>query len=216
MLTAMDTVPCHHSRVMKHLPAWRQFADTQVQKSFDNLESPLSTDSVTIFGLRPPELCFVSHQIKYSRWFERDGTRSYNMVRQINYCNAHLHLTDLTLSIWLDATALRVRLKSTAVEELMKYLIEAPSEDFGDYTGEAKRAMQALFETIQVAVDYVIRGHAPPHQNTDVLTAIFTNFVVKPNSPYLPVPWMNSVRTVNTTKSSHPYHLEYGVICGRI
>ena len=86
----------------------------------------------------------------------------------------------------------------------MNYQIEAPSEAFGDDTGDAKHAMQALFETIQVAVDYVIRGRAPndhsPHQNTDVLTAIFTNFVVKADSPHLSVPWMNSVRPVNTTK----------------
>lgn len=58
-LTAVNTCASHHVRMLKDFPAWRQFTPSQLKKIEDDLESPLSTDLVTVFGVRPPELRFV-------------------------------------------------------------------------------------------------------------------------------------------------------------
>ena len=58
-LAAVDTLPCHHVREMKDTssppqniyPKWRRFTANQVRKAEDDLQSPLSSDGVTLFSI---------------------------------------------------------------------------------------------------------------------------------------------------------------------
>ncbi len=54
-----------------HPNLWRQFTQSEEMLLKDILFSPISVDGTTIFGVRPPELCFIRKQRDYFRWFHR-------------------------------------------------------------------------------------------------------------------------------------------------
>jgi hypothetical protein len=64
-LTPLNCLPSHIIREEIELPTWRWFFHTQVQVAYDDLQSPVSTSTVTTFGVRPPELMFAARQQDY-------------------------------------------------------------------------------------------------------------------------------------------------------
>jgi len=67
------TIPSHIARQgIPSLPAWRRHTPTQLILLRNQIISPLTMDSVTIFGVRPPELRFIRDQSNYFRWFVRE------------------------------------------------------------------------------------------------------------------------------------------------
>jgi len=91
------------------------------QKAVDDLQSPYTMDSVTLFGMRPPELRFVMNQALCAKWFKRVPFAG-NLTKQIETCNKNLHLTRLELSSWIDATTATVRVRKLAVPLVIAHL----------------------------------------------------------------------------------------------
>jgi hypothetical protein len=63
-ITDIDThavIPSHAARTNKsRWPHWRRFKESALIIAADQMVCPLSIDTVTIFGLRPPELLFIN------------------------------------------------------------------------------------------------------------------------------------------------------------
>ena len=73
--TSVDVIPVHSCYTKLKLPAYRQFLPSQVRRAKDDLYSPLTTDFVTLFGIRPPILRCVMQIQKYARWFVIERTQ---------------------------------------------------------------------------------------------------------------------------------------------
>jgi hypothetical protein len=88
-LTVLNCIPSHNVRTMLSLPDRRQFTTSQLDMLFDDLDSPLTTSSVTIFSVRPPELRFVMQQNQYFRWFDRDQIGG-DIETKLKYCETSM------------------------------------------------------------------------------------------------------------------------------
>ena len=112
--------PCeireHHLRLPRH----RLFTRSQkiVLESVNN--TPFSTDKVTVFSLRPPELLFVNKLRPYFRWFKREklsGKRENISVRFLK--------NDVRESTWVDGENYAIRLRPSAVSEFSAFVQES-------------------------------------------------------------------------------------------
>ena len=104
--------PCeireHHLRLPRH----RLFPSSQKIVLESVNKTPFSTDKVTVFSLRPPELLFVNKLRPYSRWFKREklsGKREAVSVRFLK--------NDVRESTWVDGENYAIRLRPSAVSE---------------------------------------------------------------------------------------------------
>jgi len=188
-LTAVNTVPSHHVRQTQNFPSWRMFTTTQVEKIEDDLQSPLSTDAVTIFGMRPPELRFVMRQSDYFRWFSF-AKQSGDLSTLVSYCQTSLSLNCLKESLWVDARTYHVQIRRLAIPQIQAYILTAPDVDFGGI--DAKQQMQALFGDIKdaLAAAYPDLGE----QKT------IHNFVSEVNGTMLPVVWYRGARPTQVNR----------------
>ena len=209
-LTFLNTLPPHTVRFTNSRTLlWRNFMPTQTNKAFDNLHSPLSTDSVTVFGCRPPELRFVMHQQQYLRWFVHFELRYNGRLVQptwpklLEACAA-LYNPDYPLveTTWVSALSKIVKIRCAAIDELLQYLLEARLTMFSIDTDEAyeiKGQLRNLFTTIKRAIDWVHHSKEPvgttySKAEQDTLHEINRRFVTGKPSDVLPTPWTNPVR----------------------
>ena len=113
-----------YERLHKKLPRWRQFTLNQVLMMEGDLYSCVTTDRVTVFSIRPPELRFVSHIQSYFRFFYRDKV----VLNAKEYKDA-LH-EDLEQSLWLDGSGRQLLLRDEAICELRQYVNESVTAQF--------------------------------------------------------------------------------------
>ena len=227
-LTAMNTVPAHHAReASQSTLAWRRFRTSQVTKAFDDLHSPLGMDPVTRFGMRPPELHFIMHQRMYHRWFTTH-TPTYTYTKRID--NADITkvkqaktLAQLMRSClqnynpdyplentqWISAASQVIKLRAAAIDEVLAYIHEAPSEVFNpdnDIASSIRLQVFELFRTVKGAIDWTLHQVRPPREsrwNGDIETrynGIFERFVSEREHTILPVPWTTPVRPTQPVK----------------
>ena len=191
-LTALNTMPSHHART--GFQAWRQFTPSQIRKALDDMHSPLSTDFVTIFGFRPPELRFVMHQIKYARWFKRSQNKQ-KLEEQVRFCKNNIHTHDLERTSWIDASTGIILLRRHALPEVIQYLITAPPDDFGGI--QNKHMTERLFQRLGIACDYYYDKKIPQNirpAQFPVLEDLCHRFICEETKLVLPVPWFMTVR----------------------
>ena len=218
-LTPINTIPAHHVRTTNPAtPSWRNFTAGQIKKSFDDLHSPLSTDQVTIFSSRPPELHFVMHQRVFFRWFSLErisntthtptgNTRQVyitSLPELIQYCHAHYDPTGpLEETQWISSLSCIVKLRCKAISEILSYIQEAPSYAFSSHTqGQAQTIrgqILGLFRSLKDAIEYHVHGTYPPDTNitpaaTERLERLIRTFVAETNETTLPTPWTTPVR----------------------
>lgn len=203
-LSAIDTVACHHVREQKNstgqnvFPSWRRFTPNQVKKAEDDLQSPLTTDKVTLFGLRPPELRFVMHQDKYARWFKRIPFSKSKLSDQINHCKSHLK-QDTLHSMWLDGTCSTIKLRKLAIDEILEYIDNAPDYHFGETPQQQAASQQEIrrhFGTLKNVITYKETGQMPPlcpFQEFE-FEHFYYQFVTETNKKFLPVIWHSSIK----------------------
>ena len=107
-------------RVRKHvlqLPNHRQFTRTQSFLLADVENSSISPDKVTVFGLRPPELLFVSKLKNYYSWFVRCKPRTKKSIS-----NHEVFLKrSLRRSCWVDALGYLVKLRPCSVDAFVNF-----------------------------------------------------------------------------------------------
>ena len=107
-------------RVRKHvlqLPKHRQFTRTQIFLLADVETSSISPDKVTVFGLRPPELLFVSKLKNYYSWFVRCKPQTKKSIS-----NHEVFLKrNLRRSCWVDALGYLVKLRPGSVDAFVNF-----------------------------------------------------------------------------------------------
>ena len=184
-LQPIDVIPSHQARISKNLPLWRQFTPSQIELIRDDLESPLTTNDVTSFSARPPELLFASRQCKYRRWFsETFCRRSYD--DNIQWTEQHTN-TRLDKSLWINGFGRFVQVRARAIPEVLSELRRQRHPWFRGYY-----QMIRLFEQLQTAV----QCHLPSVRQTGLLDM----FVCERTSKYLPITWYDSVRPTRTNR----------------
>jgi len=108
------------------LPEWRKISRSQELILKDLLFSPISVDKITVFGVRPPELGFVGHVGLYFRWFVREKAVSHGKAEEL-----HEQLVDYDVmkTAWVDGLNCRIRVRSRAIPEILKYINEPGRRD---------------------------------------------------------------------------------------
>ena len=111
-----------------HFPRHRLFTGGQKIVIESVNKTPFSTDKVTVFSLRPPELLFVNKLKLYYRWFVREklpGKKETICVRFLK--------NDVKDSTWVDGENYAIRLRPCAVGEFSNYvqecLLTTPADD---------------------------------------------------------------------------------------
>jgi hypothetical protein len=192
-LTAINCIPNHkvrsRSSKLAPFPCWRQFTPTQIQVLEDDLESPLTLNPVTRFGIRPPELRFVMQQKLYFQWFHATSTVN-DIKKQYEYCEKHLHAHDLQKSRWIDGQMNHVCIRKLAITKILVYINSCPPSDFGD-----ESAKQATKEHFQALGDAINARLPSIHQKN-----LISNFICEEDAEELPTIWMDNVRP---TRADH-------------
>ena len=105
-------------------PKHRQFTKNQVLLLEDVESSCISPDKITVFGLRPPELLFVSKLKDYYSWFVRWKPKSTNsMSNHEKFLKKSVHK-----SCWVDAIGYVVKLRPVAVDSFINLCQEKKDE----------------------------------------------------------------------------------------
>ena len=189
-LTAIDCMPSHSYRLQLNLPVWRQLLDTQVQVVFDDIQSPVSTNQVTCFGARPPELMFVGRHQDYRRWFTE--TKATGNVLDRSELMEKCIFVDHHASLWIDGFDSHMQVREAAITAVIMCLTERKCSWFVGYDD-----MLGLFQSIQAAVT---------HRNTAgrVLSEQESNyikyFVSEQFIEKLPVVWFHTARPTRNTR----------------
>ena len=123
-LNAGDVIPTY--KVRNHekggeLPAWRKFSNVEGLISRDQCPSPCSTDAVTVFGTRPPELRFVAQPKLHFRWFHRAHSPTKNFHKTLTDARNHIQ-KQLGKTSWVDGSNARVCVRPAAIPEILDYL----------------------------------------------------------------------------------------------
>jgi len=127
-LSVLYCIPSHNVRTVLSLPACRQFTTSQLDMLFDDLGSLLSTSSVTLFSVRPPELRFVMQQNQYFRWFDRNQVDG-NIETKLKYCETSMsHCFEK--SAWIDGQTGHIRVRKLALPNILDYISACPPDDF--------------------------------------------------------------------------------------
>ena len=130
-LQALHAVTGHTIRQNMKLICSRQFSSNQLIVIQDEVRAPLSTDQVTYFSIRPPELRFIRNQILYFKWFERKAvTPLYDPKTSMEYLTEHLSVT-LRDSEWLDGLNYKIVLRRVAIESCLNYAMNSNNIHFG-------------------------------------------------------------------------------------
>jgi hypothetical protein len=185
-LTPMKCLPSHIVRQHRQLPQWRQFLPTQVQVAYDDLQSPVSTSTVTSFGVRSPELMFAARQQDYSRWFVGSKNRG-TVDDMLQWCNLRI-LQEYSCSSWIDGFNNEIRVRAAAVPAVIKCLQEHKCLWFEGYD-----PMLRLFQEIKEAL--MARGSTSDRQEQ-----LVRMYVTKIANPKLPVVWFQLARPTFNTK----------------
>ena len=188
-LTPVVCMASHNERQQKNLLPWRQLLDTQVQVVFDDMQSPVSTNEVTSFGARPPELMFVGRHQDYRRWFTE--TKNTKDVVDCQELMEDWICTDLHKSFWVDGFDSLMKVREAALPHLIACLSERRCDWFVGYD-----EMLCLFIAIQEAINQRnMGGVLLSDQQIRYIDSFVSNIGVKK----LPVVWFHSARPTRNT-----------------
>jgi len=153
---------------------------------FDDLGSPLSTSSVTLFSVRPPELQFVMQQNQYFRWFDRNQVDG-NIETKLKYCETSMsHCFEK--SAWIDGQTGHIRVRKLALPNILDYISACPPDDFEGII--YKTRLKFFFNQLWSDSNCL---HPDDEQRYRLKT-----FVCEMKERYLPVVWNESVRPTRT------------------
>ena len=116
--------PCEIREHYLRLPRHRLFTRSQKTVLESVNKTPFSTDKVTVFSLRPPELLFVNKLRPYFRWFKREklsGKRETVSVRFLK--------NDVRESTWVDGENYAIRLRPSAVSDFSAFVQQSLAEN---------------------------------------------------------------------------------------
>ena len=102
-------------RQVLQLPKYRQFTESQVLLLADVETSFVTPDKVTLFGLRPPELNFISTLSVYYSWF----VRCKSQIERVKSNHELFVKKNIRKTFWVDATGYVIKLRPAAVESFI-------------------------------------------------------------------------------------------------
>jgi predicted GIY-YIG superfamily endonuclease len=200
-----QVIPSHYARQkIRRLQSWRRHTASELLLLRDQVLSPLTMDSGTRFGIRPPELRFIRHQKEYFQFFEVD-TNSGRVTAAAARQRFEIEVVaDFLKSAWIDGFNCYVRLRYGALPRLLEYMETLSDDDFEcDLIDRSARTIRVKFfeELYQLACQQ-IRHTA---SQATVWNSRKQIYLVGDASEELPVIWFNSVRPGNSARFL--YHL---------
>gem|GEM_PF-6457593 len=204
-------IPCiaakHAMKLLDRLSDWRQHKDTDIMLAKDQILSPFTLDSVTIFGMRPPELAFIDMQSLYFKWFKRSPIRPEKTPGQneglcnlmIQYCRNALHL-QYDRCAWIDCTSHQVYLRAAAIDPLILYLSsdELPLTHFAGNTTQ-KNLVLSFFKRIKRCLECSTTIGLRNAQLQWWLP-VKEKFICCDADTELPVIWYTNIKPVHTNR----------------
>lgn len=112
------------------LPRWRQHKATELLILRDQIMSSVLIDSGTVFAVRPPELRFIREHKWHFHWFVRDSRSGSCTMEKARQWFKQALCTDYSQSSWIDGTNCDIRLRASALTELIKHISKLTDEDF--------------------------------------------------------------------------------------
>ena len=210
-LNANQVFPGYKVRHDLQFSKGRQFDNFQLISYLDSVFQPASLDKVTVFGLRPPELRFVTRLTKYWTFFVRTTIPGYSKASKSYGDQIDLLATSLEQQysncIWIDGLGHQVKIRRVAVPAMLSFIKAVPAQytnqDFG--SKEQRVATEDLFKELFawcMNEDVTTR-----HRNVE-RCQLADRFLVEGGntmSEKLPIYWY---RTVKATESDNfLYHL---------
>lgn len=194
-------------RKTKGFAICRLFSEQQISVIEDELKSELTTDKITIFSIRPPELRFVNNVTDYFRWFERKRAFPTKMKRKEVEARYRIMLEkDLGSCQWIDGLGYKVSLRRGALEDIVDYIEECPDAYFGSPAGRMKQDMSGLLKNLRNLHEEFDLGMPPPRRRggSNTRSAEYTKlqrlFLSDSKSMKLPTPWVTSVYPKNKSR----------------
>lgn len=119
--TSIDSI---QGRKNLHLEQWRNFTNSQEMILRDQLYAEVSVDTITYYGIRPPELLCLCRPEHYLQWFHfRRVYRSTAVV--INGIRVHKSVTEqlvqnnLFNSSWIDGLERKVYIRKVSIKDVI-------------------------------------------------------------------------------------------------
>lgn len=192
--------------LFRAMPYWRRYRPSDIVIAKDQMFSPYSLDTVTVFGLRPPELSFIYSQSLYSRWFKReripltkrDLKDKNHFEAALQYCCDNLSVT-YERCAWIDSTTSLVKLRAAALSDIIKYVQACPLARFGNNTSQKATVLRFfthLYQQLLSQDSLGIRGA----QREETWRWMKNTFLCDFDKEYLPVVWYTPIRPTNTSR----------------
>ena len=189
------------------MPSWRQFKASDIVIAKDQLLSPFSLDSVTLFGLRPPELSFVTRQSLYHQWFVREKMRFSAEERLKNknlfYCTVSFCEKSTSVHydrcVWIDSTSHIVKIRKAALPKIISYISDCPLAKFGN-SREQKSNVKCFFDKIQKFLQDEETIGIRSTSRKEQWKFVKRMFLCQLHKEFLPVVWHTPIKPTNTNR----------------
>lgn len=205
-LDSLQVFPNQKARELLKFPKERHFDDFQVMSYKDSLFQPGAVDTVTLFGLRCPELKWMKRLPKYVTYFEFVAIKDYEEAKtcadKAQILSQMLHI-DLQLCPWIDSLGRRAYVRINAIPKILKilsnYRTEHILEDFGNEEN------YLMTKNLFFKLKHDVRYENDPNQKTT--TYLVNRFVYEQNQEptKLPIYWYRCTRA--TSFEAFTYHL---------
>ena len=110
-------IPCQDVRKLRNFPKCRLFSKIQEQLMKDILVSPYSLDMITLFSLRPPELCFIKSPKIYLSYFIH-GKQIKNCENSSMFVKDNLS-NDIFNCMWINGANQQVWVRKEAIIDIL-------------------------------------------------------------------------------------------------
>ena len=186
----------------------RLFSSDQLTVIFDERFSNLTSDAITEFSIRPPELRFVNIVRLYVRWFEKKPIKfKKNDIETIRRELSKRLNVELSRSQWINGLNAQIVMRRGAIYEILEYAEACDVSLFG--LQDQKTKMLELFKQLLKYHEQFDRGVSMEHEVREVGTRsvrestnqssreqfnkLESNFLVSDKSTFLPVTWTTPV-----------------------
>ena len=174
-------------RIKKNLPCWRCHTDTEVMMLEGLKESNLTIDRITVFSVRPPELCSTFDQPgNFYRWFETENKCVLKRDEMVDKLSQNLKR-----SIWINGFQRQVYLRIPAISEVIHYLNH---DDCIDHNLEENKAMIQLLQEIFALVEKFQHGDVFSNDEKSDLDFYMSELLCDDSNKHLPVPLYSFTR----------------------
>ena len=186
-------------RLAINLDDWRQFSHNQILTAEGDIHSHVTTDRVTIFSIRPPELSFVSHVQLYFRFF----SLSKDKLSPTKYRKGLDE--DVEQSLWMDGAGRRVLLRDKALPELRRY-IQFTMTDRWPIHSDMLSLITKLYDYQQQEWSYTVMTEEQETEWKDLKQ----RFLSPCKTALLPIPVVTSIKPTDSIQFAYHILLSMG------